>query len=169
MLEQHSALALRAEFKRNDVRLLEDADFVLTQIAGNKKAVKKSLGKLPAKVGVVLDHDARMLLRIAPKQFWLLGEPIVSGDGVYVTHLSSGRTRIVLDGNNATRLLSAIALIDFSTAAFRPKQFVMTGIHHTPVTILCVAENEFHIFVLRSFAQNVWEWLCDVAEGLQDA
>jgi methylglutamate dehydrogenase subunit D len=60
-------------------------------------------------------------------------------------------------------------LIDFDAAHFKPGHFVMTGIHHTPVTIHCVSENSFHIYALRTFARNVWEWLCDVAEGLDHA
>jgi sarcosine oxidase gamma subunit len=37
------------------------------------------------------------------------------------------------------------------------------------VTIHCIGENSFHIYALRTFALNVWEWLCDVAEGLEHA
>jgi methylglutamate dehydrogenase subunit D len=51
-------------------------------------------------------------------------------------------------------------------AHFKPGQFVMTGFHHTPVTIHCIGDNSFHIYALRSFALTVWEWLCDAAEGV---
>jgi sarcosine oxidase gamma subunit len=37
------------------------------------------------------------------------------------------------------------------------------------VTIHCIADNSFHIYALRTFALNVWEWLCDIAEGLNHA
>jgi methylglutamate dehydrogenase subunit D len=169
MLEAHSPLGTAARFERDGVTLFETPDFTLTQIAGEEKTLKKVLGKLPTKVGVVIEHDDRTLFRIGPKQFWLLGKTIEQNDGVYITSLSSGRTRLALEGIRARQVLAACALIDFDQSQFKPGHFVMTGIHHTPVTIHCTGENTFHIYALRTFARNVWEWLCDVAEGLDHA
>jgi methylglutamate dehydrogenase subunit D len=166
MLEAHSPLGTDARFEREGVRLSEAPDFTLTQIAGDEKVLKKALGKLPTKVGTGLEHDGRTVFRISPRQFWLVGETITPSAGVYITPLSSGRTRISLEGPRAREVLAACALIDFDANHFKPGHFVMTGIHHTPVTIHCVSENSFHIYALRTFALNVWEWLCDVTEGL---
>jgi methylglutamate dehydrogenase subunit D len=124
---------------------------------------------LPTKRGAVVEHDGRALLRVSTKQLWTIGDAPVANEGIYITPLSSGRTRILLEGPKAREVLSACALIDFSPSEFKPGQFVMTGIHHTPVTIHCIGENGFHIYALRTFALNVWEWLCDIAEGLQHA
>jgi methylglutamate dehydrogenase subunit D len=169
MLEALSPLGLNARFERRDIHLAEDAEFTLTQIAGSEKVIQQRLGKLPMKIGSVLALEERSILRVAPKQFWVLGEPMTASEGVFVTPLTSSRARIVLEGQRARDVLSAIALIDFHTDNFKPGQFVMTGIHHTPVTIVCVMENMFHIYALRTFARTVWEWLCDVAEGLDHA
>jgi methylglutamate dehydrogenase subunit D len=163
MLDAISPLAGAMRFERNGVVLFEAAGFVLTQVAGDEKALKKALGKLPAKVGHALDDR---LLRIGPKQIWVLGDAPSAADGVYITPLSSGRTRFLLEGENSRHVLAACALIDFHVDEFKAGQFVLTGIHHTPVTIHCVGEQAFHIYALRTFALNVWEWLCDVAEGL---
>jgi methylglutamate dehydrogenase subunit D len=165
MLDAHSPLGVDPRFDRNAVLLSEAAGFTLTQVAGEDKVLRKPLGKLPAKVGTVVEHEGNTLFRIGAKQIWILGEaPSASGD-IYITPLSSGRSRILLEGLSARDVLSACALIDFSPREFKPGQFVMTGIHHTPVTIHCIAENSFHIYALRTFALNVWEWLCDIAEG----
>lgn len=169
MLEAYSPLGSAARFEREGVTLFEAPDFRLSQIAGEEKTLKKLLGKLPNKVGVVIEHDDRTLFRIGPKQFWLLGNTIEQSDGFYITSLSSGRTRIALEGPRARHVLAACALIDFDKSQFKTGHFVMTGIHHTPVTINCVGENCFHIYALRTFALNVWEWLCDIAEGLDHA
>jgi methylglutamate dehydrogenase subunit D len=168
MLEVHSPLGTSARFEREGVTLSEASGFTLTQVAGDEKVLKKALGKLPAKVGVVLEHDGRTLFRIGPKQYWMLGEAIAASDGVYVTPLSSGRTPIMLEGERSREVLVRCALIDFDAAQFKPGQFVLTGIHHTPVTIHCMGENSFHIYALRTFALNVWEWLCDAAEASGD-
>jgi methylglutamate dehydrogenase subunit D len=169
MLDARSPLGTDAKFEREGVTLSEAGNFTLTQIAGEDKVLKKSLGKLPTKVGTVVEHEGRSLLRIGAKQFWILGDAPVASEGTYITPLSSGRTRILLEGSNAREVLAACALIDFHPTHFKSGQFVMTGIHHTPVLIHCISENSFHIYALRTFALNVWEWLCDLAEGLTHA
>jgi methylglutamate dehydrogenase subunit D len=169
MLDARSPLGFEARFERDGVTLSEAPGFTLTQVAGDDKSLKKVLGKMPAKVGTVVAHEGRSVMRVGAKQYWLLGDTVSESVGVYVTPLSSGRTRILLEGERARDVLAACALIDFDAAHFKPGQFVMTGIHHTPVLIHCIGESSFHIYALRTFALNVWEWLCDVAEGLPQA
>ena len=169
MLDVRSPIGVDVRFERNGVTLSEAAGFTLTQVAGEEKMLKKSFGKLPAWVGLVVEHDGRTLFRIGEKQFWTLGEPPAASEGLYITPLSSGRTRILLEGPRAREVLAACALIDFSPRAIKPGQFVMTGIHHTPATIHCISENSFHLYTVRTFSLNLWEWLCDVAGGLDHA
>lgn len=166
MLEARSALGVAARFERPGAVLEEAANFTLTQFAGEIPALKKLLGKVPNKVGAVAEHDGRAIFKTGPKQLWIVGEAPAAGDGVYVTPLSSSRARIALSGERARDVLAASAAIDFHEKYFKPGQFVMTGIHHTPVLIHCVGENAFHVYAMRSFAQAVWEWLSDAAEGL---
>ncbi len=169
MLDTRSPLGSEVRFEREGVVLTEAGGFALTQIAGEDRVLKKVFGKLPAKVGSVVEQEARSIFRIGAKQFWVLGENVSASEGIYVTPLSSGRTRFLLEGPRARDVLASCALIDFSAKEFKPGHFVMTGIHHTPVTIHCIADNSFHIYALRTFALNVWEWLCDTAEGLNHA
>jgi methylglutamate dehydrogenase subunit D len=167
MLDARSPAPDNPRFAAEGIVLSEAAGFTLTQVAGEDKAVKKVLGKLPANIGIVLEHEGRSLLRVSSQQVWVLGDAPEPAPSVYITPLSSSRTRFLLEGLRARQVLSACALIDFSSRSFKPGQFVMTGIHHTPATIHCISENGFHIYALRTFALNVWEWLCDVAEGLE--
>ena len=169
MLDARSPLGVDVRFERDGVSLSEAGGFTLTQVAGEDKVLKKTLGKLPAKVGSVVEQETRSIFRVGAKQFWVLGENLSASEGICITPLSSGRTRILLEGPRARDVLASCALIDFSAKQFKPGHFVMTGIHHTPVTIHCIAENSFHIYTLRTFALNVWEWLCDTAEGLNHA
>ena len=165
MLEARSPLGVAARFERPGVVLEEAAGFTLTQVAGETAVLRKLLGKLPSKVGNVAENDGRTILRTGTKQLWVVGEAIGAEAGVYVTPLSSSRTRIALSGNRARDVLAASAAIDFDEKHFKPGHFVMTGIHHTPVLIHCLSENSFHIYAMRTFALAVWEWLCDAAEG----
>jgi methylglutamate dehydrogenase subunit D len=166
MLDVVSALAGVGAIVVNGATLAESPGFTLTQVAGTDKDLKKSLGKLPPKIGIALEHDGRTLLRIGPKQIWVLGAAPEVSAGCYITPLSSGRTCIVLSGSGARDVLSSCAAIDFHPSEFKPGQFVLTGIHHTPVAILCIDENEFHIYALRTFAKTVWEWLEDSSKGI---
>jgi methylglutamate dehydrogenase subunit D len=167
MLEARSPLGLDARFEAEGITLSEAPGFLLMQYAGSEKALKKALGRLPAQVGIVVERNNATLFRLAPHQIWQLGGSVVSAEGVYVTPLSSARTRILLEGPRACDLLASCALIDFSPSQFKPGHFVMTGIHHTPVTIHCIGETSFHIYALRTFALDTWEWLCDAAQGLE--
>jgi heterotetrameric sarcosine oxidase gamma subunit len=166
MLEPRSPLGVAARFERPGVVLEEAADFTLTQLAGEAAALKKLLGKIPGKVGMAQAHDGAVFFKTGSKQLWIIGDAPAAADGVYVTPLSSSRTRMALSGDRARDVLAASAAIDFHEKHFKPGQFVMTGIHHTPVLIHCVGENSFHIYAMRTFALAVWEWLCDAAEGL---
>jgi methylglutamate dehydrogenase subunit D len=166
MFEARSPIGAAARIEQAGVVLEEAAGFVLTQVAGETAALKKMLGKIPAKVGSVAEHDGQVIFKVGTKQLWIVGEAPGAADGVYVTPLSSSRTRIALSGERARDVLAASAAIDFHEKHFRPGQFAMTGIHHTPVLIHCVGQHSFHIYAMRTFALAVWEWLSDAAEGL---
>ncbi len=170
MLDARSPLGVLPRFERGGVVLTEAPDFTLTQIAGDEKNAEKGAWQITCKNWHQwCNQQSQSIFRVGAKQFWVLGEMPVVADNIYVTPLSSGRTRIQLEGARSRNVLSACALIDFSASQFKPGQFVLTGIHHTPVTIHCIAENTFHIYALRTFALNVWEWLCDIAEGQDHA
>jgi sarcosine oxidase subunit gamma len=163
MLDTRSTLGDLPAFEHGGLRIAEAPDFSLTQIAGDEKDLKKALGKLPD-FGSVAELEGALVFRIAPAQVWVLGaQP--SAKGCYLTPLSSGRSRFVVEGEGARGLLAACAAVDFSAATSTPGTYAMTGIHHVPVLIHCVAENAFHIYVMRSFALSTWEWLCDAAVG----
>lgn len=183
MLKRASALASAKLFRGKGLNIYEAPDFTLTQYAGAERDLKKVLGKIPARVGFVQDS----LLRISPNQVFAihpldrhsredgnptsLTEPKLDSRqrgndnvvGVYITHLSSSRTRIAIDGENVRAVLAKISAIDFHPKQFNADTFVQTAIHHTPALILCVGENAFHIYAMRTFALSVWEVVTDAA------
>lgn len=172
VLKEISPLASVSAFASDGIRIVEEGGFTLTQVAGFGKAFEKDLaaviGKLPAKVGVAQVNDFCTVMRVAPQQFWCVGTAALPElpDTCLATSLSSARCRIKLEGEKARTVLSRAAAVDFSAKAFKPGQFVMTGIHHTPVLIHCTSDDTFHVYALRTFALGVWEWLVDAAEGL---
>ena len=159
MLDARSPLAADARCSSAGLTIAEAPNFLLTQIAGDESALIKAFGTMPD-FGKAMIRDERTLLRVAPRQIWVLGTlpPIA---GCYATPLSSGRTRFLLEGAGAASLLSSCAAYDF--AKMTDGEFVMTGIHHTPVLIHAIAAHTFHVYTMRSFARSVWDWLEDAA------
>jgi methylglutamate dehydrogenase subunit D len=163
MLDRRSPLETATPFKSAILRIIEMQDISITQIAGADRYVKKALGKVPSNVGVAMVSGKRTILKVSPTQYWLLNGEVSPTAGCYLTPLSSGRTVIAIEGEPSRDLLAKRVPLDFHPSEFKPGHFAMTGIHHTPVLIHCVAENRFELYVLRTFALNIWEWLCDAA------
>ena len=176
MLDRVSALAAATSYKSNVLEIHEARGFTLTQVAGLDDGFDAKLavvvGEVPAKVGIVTEHDGRSIMRIGPAQFWIIAPDTDDIAGQLqglcaVTPLSHGRTRIRLDGTPARDVLAKLMPLDFHGLVFTPGTFAMTGIHHTPVTVHCLSENRFDLYVLRTFALNVWEIITDA--GLEFA
>jgi len=158
MLKPRSALDGATKFEAPGLSLNEAPNFKLNQIAGDEAALKRALGELP-----VMGIAAGKVLRVAPSQFWILDEAPETIQ-CYVTPLSSSRTRLLLEGENARALLNSCAAVDFSKIT--RNHYVMTGIHHVPVLVHCIGKNQFHLYVMRTFALSIWGWLVDAARGL---
>ncbi len=158
MLKASSALLSAKPYASNLLTVVEAPDFVLTQYTGSDKDLMKALGKLPARVGIVQDN----FMRVSSTQIWSLNES-VEAPNCFVTPLSSSRTRIEISGRPARDVLAKCAAIDFHKNEFKPGTFAMTGIHHVPVLIHCVAGEIFHLYVLRTFALSIWDYITDAA------
>jgi methylglutamate dehydrogenase subunit D len=162
MLKRSSALESSKSFKGNGLSISEAPDFTLTQYAGAEKELKKALGKIPARVGIALEQDERTQMRINPTQIWVIGEPREAHASVSIP-LSSSRTRIALEGENARSVLAKLTAIDFHPKQFKIGMFAQTSLHHTPILIHCTEGNSFHIYAMRTFGLSVWEAVTDSA------
>jgi heterotetrameric sarcosine oxidase gamma subunit len=163
MLKANSALANAKPYVSAQLKIAEAPDFSLVQYAGNEKDLKKAFGKLPA-----FGKEQEGLLRISPTQILSLdrhsresGNPQKAG--VHLTELSSSRTRIEISGATAREVLAKCAAIDLHENEFKPGTFALTGIHHVPVLIHCVAGEIFHLYVMRTFALSIWDHVADAA------
>ena len=172
MLERVSALAAATPYKSSVLDIAEARGFTLTQAAGLDDGFEGKLaamvGAIPSKVGTVAEHEGRSIMRIGPAQVWIIA-PETDDLGLRlrghcaVTPLSHSRARIRLQGAPARDVLSKLMPLDFHESVFTPGTFAMTGIHHTPVTVHCTSGNRFDLYVMRTFALNVWEVITDAA------
>jgi len=164
------------------LRIGETRDWKLVQVAAFpttaaelEQAVRASLGVdyLPARVGDAEVVGRRLLLRMAPEQFWIVTQdtediapalrtavaPAIGS----VTTLSHSRTRIWIEGSHSREVLAKGLSIDLDATVFGPNSFALTGLHHTPVMVLRTGATRFEMYVLRTFAVWTWEWLTDAA------
>jgi len=153
-----------ASFASDGIALREAPDFTLTLYAGSANNLRRETGYLP-EIGLAEKQRKNTFFRLGPEQLLVIG-PEFETRLCAATPLSSGRIRIEIAGPKARALLSACAAIDFSAEAFGQNAYVQTGIHHTPVLIHALADDTFHIYGLRTFAQTLWDWLVDAAVGL---
>ena len=169
MLERHSPLANAAPYRSKILELVEAPHFDLVQAAGDETAIAGIIGALPEKVGSAMVRDGRTIFRVGPHQYWFVGP---EGDDIAgilacsaaVTLLGNSRTRILISGAPARDVLAKGMALDFHHAVFTPGAFAMTGLHHTPVVIHCIAADAFHLYAMRTFAMSVWDWLADAAQ-----
>lgn len=83
-----------------------------------------------------------------------------------VTDISHGRSVLRLDGEAAAEVLARCVAIDLDLAVFPADRIAQTAIHHVDVLIQRLTETSFEIWVLRSFAESVAEWIVDAGAEL---
>ena len=83
-----------------------------------------------------------------------------------VTDLSHGRTTIRVAGSKAEWVLSKLFAIDFSLPAF-PLGAGRSTTHHDIFTqIQRTGQEQFDLYVFRSFARSFWKTICHAAEDV---
>lgn len=183
MFERNSALAgvlgrKPTESVGASVVLGEVRGFSLVQVAAFPntgpalaQAVEETLGTLPEKAGQSSVIRNRLLFRTGSEQFWVVTEEnedltealqrAVRADVGTVTSLSHSRTRIFVEGPGARQVLGTGIAIDLNPLHFPVGAVALTGAHHTPVVLHRVGAERYELYVLRTFAVWIWDWLTD--------
>jgi heterotetrameric sarcosine oxidase gamma subunit len=112
------------------------------------------------------------LVRITRHQYWWiaagsasmvrLAQELPAAAGT-VTMLSAGRVRIRITGPAARDVLAKGIALDLHPAAFQVGRSAQTGLHHTGVFLERVGDDSYEIYVQRTYAESIWEWLIDAA------
>ena len=80
-----------------------------------------------------------------------------------ITNVSDHLTIFKLSGSNIFEVLTKGCPFDFSSENFGDNKVVQTILNHVDVTIHRKNENEVDLYVRRSFAGYLWDWLKDSA------
>ena len=163
MLERRSALAAAKPYRSDVLQMGEIRGFTLLQVSGLSRDFEAKF------MAITGDSKTRTILRIAPSQFWIIApqtdDLAAQLQGLCaVTPLSHSRSRIFLEGAPARDVLAKGIALDFHESAFTPGRLAMTGLHHTPVLVHCISETRFELYVMRTFAMSIWDWLSDAAQ-----
>ncbi len=129
-------------------------------------------GALPPAAGQVQHTPAAALYRTAPDSYWVvtsqpkvisqLRSAVPASCGT-VTCLSHSRVRLAVQGPQARTVLAGGISVDLHPRSFAVGAFAQTGLHHTAVLLERSAPERYELYVLRTFAVSIWEWLLDAA------
>ena len=81
-----------------------------------------------------------------------------------ITNVTDHFTIFKLSGSNIFEVLSKGCPFDFSSDDFGDNKVVQTILNHVDVTIHRKSENDVDLYVRRSFAGYLWDWLKDSAK-----
>lgn len=181
MAERHSALAHLPPRPGGNARvsLVEVRPGSILQVQawpGTLENVRRVIAELlmveaPA-VGQAAAASDVTIAAIAPGRYLITGEAadlsgrfaaaLPSRDGA-VSDLSHGRAVLKLEGEAAAAVLATSVMVDLDLAAFPVGRVAQTMIHHIDVVIHRRSDTHFELWVLRSFAESLTEWLLDAA------
>lgn len=134
-------------------------------------------GRLPGPGRSAALADAWRAIRVEPTVWWLAGPPetlpatvarlesALQADGA-ATDLTGGFARLRLVGPNWRELLMIGGVFDAESADFGPDSTVGTLLHHIGVRYDVVAEDEVHIHVAPSYADDLLRHLRAAASRL---
>ncbi|BCH05280.1 hypothetical protein MesoLj131b_72790 (plasmid) [Mesorhizobium sp. 131-2-5] len=128
-------------------------------------------GQLPTKVGETTYQDGKLVIRIAPRRFWLLCDgplPAIDIDPELgcMLGLGEGRVRLRLSGQNIKHVLERCVVVDWDS--LQQGEGVQVGFHRVPVLLLRTGPFECDLFVPRSFSRSLGEWISQVSAGIEN-
>jgi len=187
MLDWHSALAAPLRSGGRDgarggrrLRLTEVRGWHLAQLAVFPDHHGEFQERLRACSGALLPVELYRgvtqgdshLVRVTLHQYWWIAAgsdsmvrlarelPTLAGT---VTMLSAARVRIRITGPAARDVLAKGIALDLHPRAFQVGRSAQTGLHHTGVFLERTGEDSYEIYLPRTYAESIWEWLIDAA------
>lgn len=141
---------------------LETVRQVIVEITGIEAP---GLGQAAAASGATIAAIApgRFLLSAEADDLIQKFEAALPASDAAVTDISHGRVILKLEGQAAANVLATSVALDLDLSAFPPGRVAQTMIHHVDVVMQRRSETRFDLWVLRSFAESLAEWLLDQA------
>lgn len=138
---------------------LQTVESVIGELLGVRVPAIGSAAADPNLTVATIAPGRYLISGMAPDLAQRFEAALPSTDGA-VTNLLHGRVILRLDGE-AAMLLSRCVAIDLDPSVFPPGRVAQTMIHHVDVLIHRQKRTMFDLWVLRSFAESLVEWLLD--------
>jgi methylglutamate dehydrogenase subunit D len=166
---------------RRQLRLGEVRDWALLELAALPTGENELAGALrshlgidpPTRVGVAVMRRGLQWFKTGAARFWIVAgteegalQDLAAAMAPTLcasTWLSHGRTCIFIEGEAARDLLARGVGIDLHPDVFEIDHYALTALQGAPVMIHRCDAGRFHLYVMRSFALAIWEWLIDAA------
>lgn len=152
--------------------LLQAAAFAGT-VGELERAVRSILGlELPKCIDTPARANGQCVFGVGPGQFWVVGpegtwaaslREAVRPEVGSLTVLSHSRTRLFIEGRCAREVLSKGIALDLHPDVFQSDAYALTGLQDTPVLLHRTGRDRYELYVLRTFARWIWDWLTDAA------
>lgn len=120
----------------------------------------------PAPGQVAITADDRLLIRIEPLKWWIIGPDAAqcplrpeAEDGVWLD-MSHDQAAIAIEGANAAELMKRMVTIDLREAAFPDLSCATTHMHHMIIRVVRRDGAEavrYQMMVMRSYADDLAE------------
>jgi heterotetrameric sarcosine oxidase gamma subunit len=126
----------------------------------------------PATLYRGVTHGASRLVRLTADQYWWIAADEtamhrfaaqLAPETGALTSLSASRVRLCVEGAHARELLAKGIAIDLHPAHFAVGQSAQTGLHHTGIFLERIGPETYELFVQRTFATSIKEWLTDAS------
>ena len=188
MFERQTALTTALKCTGRDgsdgqrqLRIGEVSDWTLLELAGFPGLEKELAHTLrlylgidpPARVGVAVTLRGLQWFKTGPAQFWIIADAqeqaLEALAGAMTTTLcastglSHSRTCIFIEGEAARDVLARGVATDLHPDVFEIDHYALTALQSTPVMLHRCSVDRFHLYVMRSFALTIWDWLTDAA------
>jgi sarcosine oxidase subunit gamma len=158
---------------------LLQAEAFADTLAALASAVDRTLGvDLPRDLSAPRRAGGYCVFKVGSERFWIVGpgstpaasrawhdlvRDAVSPTTGSITSLSHARTRLFIEGPAAQDVLSKGIALDLHPGAFPCDACALTGLEDTPVLLHHAAPQRYELYVLRTYAEWIWEWLTDAA------
>jgi sarcosine oxidase subunit gamma len=179
-----AARAAQADTTSAGVVMGESAHRSIVNIRGDAddaaftNSVKAATGvDLPVKANTVNGNGDTKILWLGPNEWWVVApegkteELLASlrqafqGQHTAVTDVSESRTVITLTGRNARDLLVRGISLDLHPRVFAAGQCAQTSLSKTNILLHQTDDApSYDIYVLKSFADYLWQWMGLIAE-----
>lgn len=135
-------------------------------------ALKRAIGTaLPRPAGAVASAGGTTILCLGPDRLLAIAPhdadglaPAFAAAGAAVTDVSHGYKGMRVAGPAAREVLSALSPLDLRPRSLAADRCAQTGLRTVPAILHLRADGEsFDLYVMRSYAASVWDWLADAA------